>query len=72
MHDPEAFETFTSMSGPAIADFGGAILVRNPDPDHRKGDLRGLTIIIEFDPAAGAEPRRWRTEHTRRGSCERS
>ena len=25
------------------------MLIRNPDSDHREGDLRGLTIVIEFD-----------------------
>ena len=47
--DKEGFEKFKSMSGPAIADHGGRVLVRNPAPDHREGDLRGLTIIIEFE-----------------------
>ena len=49
VHDKEAFEEFKAMSGPAIADHGGRVLARNPSPDHREGDLRGLTIIIEFD-----------------------
>ena len=49
VHDKEAFEKFKSMSGPAIADHGGRVLARNPSPDHREGDLRGLTILIEFE-----------------------
>lgn len=49
VHDKEAFEKFKAMSGPAIADHGGRVLARNPSPDFREGDLRGLTIIIEFD-----------------------
>ena len=49
VHDKEAFEKFKAMSGPAIADYGGRVLVRNPAPDHREGDLRGLTIVIEFE-----------------------
>ena len=49
IHDKEAFEKFKAMSGPAIADHGGRVLARSPSPDHREGDLRGLTIIIEFE-----------------------
>jgi uncharacterized protein (DUF1330 family) len=49
VHDKEAFERFKAMSGPAIADYGGKVLVRNPMPEHREGDLRGMTIVIEFE-----------------------
>ena len=49
VHDAEKFETFKSMSGPVIAEFGGKLLVRDPSSDHREGDLRGLTIVIEFE-----------------------
>jgi uncharacterized protein (DUF1330 family) len=49
VHDHEEFEKFKAMSGPAISDYGGRVLVRNPSPDHREGDLRGLVIVIEFD-----------------------
>jgi uncharacterized protein (DUF1330 family) len=54
VHDKEAFEKFKAMSGPAIADHGGKVLVRNPSPDHREGDLRGLTIVIEFETMEAA------------------
>ncbi len=54
VHDAEAFEEFKKMSGPAIADYGGTVLVRNPGPDHREGDLRGLTIVIEFESIEAA------------------
>jgi uncharacterized protein (DUF1330 family) len=37
------------LSGPAIADHGGRVLVRNPSPDHREGDLRSITMVIEFE-----------------------
>ena len=49
VHDREAFEEFRKMSGPAIAEYGGRVLVRNPEADHREGDLRGTVIVIEFD-----------------------
>lgn len=54
VHDKDAFEKFKSMSGPAIADHGGKVLVRNPAPDHREGELRGLAIVIEFDSMEAA------------------
>ena len=37
------------MPGPAIADFGGRMLLREPSSDHREGQLRGLTIVIEYE-----------------------
>ncbi len=49
VHDKEAFEKFKAMAGPAIADHGGRVLVRDPSPDHREGDLSGSTIVIEFE-----------------------
>ena len=55
VHDAEKFETFKSMSGPAVADYGGTVLVRNPSPEHREGDLRGVTIVIEFESLAAAQ-----------------
>lgn len=49
VHDQDGFEKFKAMSGPAIAEYGGRIMVRNPAPDHREGELRGLVILIEFE-----------------------
>lgn len=37
------------MSGPAITEYGGKVLVRNAGPEHQESNLRGLTIVIEFD-----------------------
>lgn len=54
VHDAERFEEFKAMSGPAIADYGGTVLVRNPDPDQREGDPLGLTIVIEFESIGAA------------------
>lgn len=54
VHDKDAFEKFKAMSGPAIAEHKGKVLVRNPSPDHREGDLRGLTIVIEFEDMESA------------------
>lgn len=49
VHDRDAFEEFRKLSGTAIADHGGRILVRNPEADHREGSLRGTVMIVEFD-----------------------
>ncbi len=49
VHDAARFEEFKKMSGPAIADYGGRVLVRNPEIDHREGAAQGLCIVIEFD-----------------------
>ena len=54
VNDKDGFEKFKTMSGPAIADHGGRVLARNPAPDHREGDLRGLTILIEFESMEAA------------------
>jgi uncharacterized protein (DUF1330 family) len=49
VHDDEGYEEFKKMAGPAIADHGGRVLVRNSDADHREGTLRGRVILIEFE-----------------------
>ncbi|WP_424986335.1 DUF1330 domain-containing protein [Microbulbifer sp. S227A] len=49
VHDKDRFAEFSSMSGPAIADHGGRVLVRNPTIDHREGAAQGRCIVIEFD-----------------------
>lgn len=54
VHDRDAFDEFRKISGPAIADHGGRVLVRNPVADHREGDLRGTVIVIEFDDIEAA------------------
>ena len=54
VHDRERFEEFRKLSGTAIADHGGRVLVRNPAADHREGNLRGTVIVIEFDDMEAA------------------
>ena len=54
IHDLEKFAEFRQMSTPVIADFNGRVLVRNPNPDFREGDLRGMSIVVEFDTMADA------------------
>ena len=48
VHDKEIFEKFKAMSSPVISQYGGKLLVRNPSPDRREGDLTGLVVMLEF------------------------
>ena len=43
------------MSGPAIAEYGGKVLVRNPDPEVREGSDSGIAIVIEFESIENAQ-----------------
>ena len=49
VHDTAKFEQFKSMSGPAIKEFGGRVLVRNPNIDHREGAATGTCVMVQFD-----------------------
>ena len=42
------------MSGPAISEYGGKVLVRNPDPEVREGSDSGIAIVIEFESIENA------------------
>ncbi len=54
IQDKDAFEEFKKLSGAAIAQHNGKVLVRNPNPDHREGGAKGLAIVIEFDDISSA------------------
>ena len=54
VHDKEGFEKFKKMSGSAISEYGGKVLVRNPSPDVREGGDSGVAIVIEFESIEGA------------------
>ena len=49
VHDKEEFENFKWMSGSVISEYGGKVLVLNPEPEIREGDKSGVVIVIEFD-----------------------
>ena len=49
VHDKEGFEKFRQMAAPTIAEHGGKVLVREPDPDVREGKHLGIALIIEFE-----------------------
>ena len=48
VHDKEGFEKFKEMAGPVISEYGGKILVRNPNPEVREGSKSGVAVVIEF------------------------
>lgn len=54
VNDKEGFEKFKEMVGPVISEYGGKVLVRNPNPDVREGSDSGLVIILEFESIEGA------------------
>ena len=48
VHNKEGFEKFRQMAGPTIAEYGGKVLVREPNPDVREGKNLGIALVIEF------------------------
>ena len=49
VYDKEVFEKFKQMAGPTIAEYGGKVLVREPNPDVREGKISGIVLVIEFE-----------------------
>ncbi|MBB95214.1 MAG: hypothetical protein CML68_11520 [Rhodobacteraceae bacterium] len=49
VHDAEGFEAFKQLSGAAIKAHDGRVLIRNPAPDLLEGEMKKLTIVVEFD-----------------------
>ena len=49
VHDKDGFEKFKQMAGPTIAEYGGKVLVRDPNPDVREGKESGIALVIEFE-----------------------
>ena len=49
VHDKDGFDKFRQMAGPTIAEYGGKVLVREPNPDVREGKDSGIALVIEFE-----------------------
>ena len=49
VHDNEGFEEFKKISGPVISEYGGKVLVRNPNPEIREGKEFDISIVLEFE-----------------------
>lgn len=54
VHEKERFKKFVEMSGPVISEYGGKVLVRNPNPEVREGSNSGVAIVIEFESIENA------------------
>ena len=47
--DMETMRRFAEASAPVIAEFGGRVLARDPQPDIREGAQQGISVVVEFD-----------------------
>ena len=54
VHDAEGFKKFGEIAMPAIAEFGGKVLVRNPNPEVLEGSDSGVAVVIEFESIENA------------------
>ena len=52
--DPEKFQEFSGMAGPAIKKYGGKVLARGPDADRLEGNVSGIVMMIEFESKEAA------------------
>jgi len=47
--DMEATGRFAAAAGPVIAEYGGRVLARDPQPEMREGADSGIAVLVEFD-----------------------
>lgn len=55
VHDFEKIAEFRALAMPAIAKYGGKVLVTSPNPDIKEGDNNGIAVVIEFDDMQTAQ-----------------
>jgi len=48
IHDQYSFNKFIEETKSLVDEYGGKVLVRNPNFDLKEGNLEGLVTIIEF------------------------
>lgn len=53
--DMEAMRRFAESSGPVVAEYGGRVLARDPNPDIREGTQQGISVVVEFDDVETAK-----------------
>ena len=46
VHDKEGLEKFRKMTGPIIIEYEGKVLVKESNPNVRKGNFSGIVLII--------------------------
>jgi len=49
VHNEEGFKKFLEMTKTLVEQYGGKVLVRNPNPEIREGNQAGLVTVIEFE-----------------------
>ena len=49
VHDKVGFEKFRQIAGPTISEYGGKVLVRDPNPEVKEGKISGIALVIEFE-----------------------
>lgn len=49
VHDPEKMKEFGALARPAVARYGGKVLVTNPNPVTKEGQDSGFAVVIEFE-----------------------
>ena len=49
VHDEDGFKKFLEMTKTLVEQYGGKVLVRNPNPEIREGNQAGLVTVIEFE-----------------------
>jgi len=54
VQEAEEFERFKELSHHAISKHGCRVLVRNPNPDIREGNVTGMVVLLEFDDIKAA------------------
>ena len=48
VHDNESMDTFSAKATIAIAKHNGRLMIKNPSPDVKVGEKRGLLLMVEF------------------------
>ncbi len=48
-HDLEKMKEFSALARPAIAKFGGTVLVTNMNPEIKEGPDSGIAVVVEFE-----------------------
>lgn len=54
-HDFEKMQEFGALARPAVAKYGGKILVTNLSPTIKEGSDSGIAVVIEFESMDSAE-----------------
>jgi len=48
-HDLEKMQKFAGLARPAIAKYGGTVLVTNMSPTVKEGPNSGIAVVVEFE-----------------------